>query len=76
MMTTQLTPLRIVATYYDNYWHRQHFTKADNPKYRYCTVDGAIYSFVEEPECPIRSDVDVVEVDRDGNVVKQWQEAI
>lgn len=73
MSTQILPPLRIVATHYDDYWHRQHFVKFNNSKHRYCTVDGAIYSFVEEPECPIREDIEIVEVDKQGNFVKQWQ---
>lgn len=70
---SQLPPLQIIATHYDSYWHRQHFVKAGNNKHKYCTVDDAIYSFHEEPECPLRTDIDIIEVDKDGNVIKQWQ---
>lgn len=76
-MSAQLPPLRLIATEYDNYWHRQHFKGFDN-KRDYCTVEVShgqfqIYSFCGEPECPIRTDVDILEVDKQGNVVKQWQ---
>jgi hypothetical protein len=75
-----LPPLRIVATYYDDYRHRQHFRGFDNKRRNYCTVEVSpnefkIYSFYEEPECPIRADIDIIEVDKQGNVIRQIQEA-
>ena len=75
-MSTQLPPLRIVATYFDNFWHRQHFKGYDKSSH-YCTVLGesGIYSFCGEPEFPIRADVQIIEVDNQGNLVKVWQEA-
>ena len=69
-----LPPLRIVAIKFDDYWHRQHFTGFDS-NCHYCTVDGAIYSFVDEPGCPIREDVDIIEVTKQGAYVKHWQES-
>ena len=71
---TRLPPLRIVATYYDHYWHRQHF-KGYNRSFHYCEVEGKIHTFCGEPECPIREDVDIIEVTNQGEIVKTWQEA-
>ena len=70
--------LRLIATRYDDFWHRQHFKGFDN-KRNYCTVEinkgeFQIHSFAGEPDCPIRADIDVIEVDKNGNLVKQWQE--
>jgi hypothetical protein len=73
-----LPPLRIVATYYDNYWHRQHFKGYDRSSH-YCTVEVnrgefQIHTFCGEPECPIREDVEIIEVTNQGEYVKHWQE--
>jgi hypothetical protein len=75
----QLPPLQIVATYYDNYHSRQHYKGFSN-KRSYCMVEiergvFQLHSFVEEPECPIRADVDILEVDKQGSVIKQLQKA-
>lgn len=74
-----LSPLRVVATYYDDYHHRQHYKKIDS-SHRYCMVEiergvFQLHSFVHEPECPIREDIDIFETDRQGNVIRQIQEA-
>lgn len=42
----------------------------------YCTVDGKMHSVVQEsgePLMPMRDDVEIVEVDTEGQFVKQWQ---
>ena len=79
IINTQLPPLRIVATYYDDYHHRQHYKGFDN-KRGYCMVEiergtFQLHSFVEEPECPIRGDVEIVEVGQQGEVIRQIQSA-
>lgn len=78
-MSAQLTPLRIVATYYDDYHQRQHFKGYDRSGH-YCTVEISrgefqIHTFCYEPECPIREDVDIIEVTNEGQFLKQWQTA-
>lgn len=78
-MSTPMKPLKVVATHYDDYHSRQHFKGFDNG-YNYCTVEiergvFQLHSFVHEPECPIRADVDVFEVDEQGNVIRQIQAA-
>lgn len=71
----KIPPLRITATYYDSFWDRQHF-KGHTSKRHYCEVDGKIHTFYGEPECPIREDVDIIEVTSRGEYVKHWQHAM
>ena len=78
-MSAPTKPLKVITTYYDDYHGRQHFKGFDNG-HEYCMVEiergvFQLHSFVQEPECPIRADIDIVEVDKQGHVVKQIQEA-
>lgn len=72
-------PLKLIATFYDDYHQRQHFKGFDN-KRNYCTVEiergvFQLHSFVYEPECPLREDLEIVEVNKQGRVIRRLQEA-